>query len=286
MNELSDGWLIYQEKEAKRNESYIKWFIEEAKEQKINLRLIIREKLHIGIVEQARTIFYKNAPVQLPTFAVVRTVEPLLNKHLELLGINVFNSAKVSAMSNHKAVTYTEMNRLDIPIVNTIFTKKDYLCSTPPMEIPFVIKESTGRGGKQVFFIHSDNEWNKIYQSFTTDDLVIQSANVQLGKDLRVFVIGKEIIGAVLRESKGDFRANYNLGGTATWYNLSNRETKLINKIVNAHEFDLVGIDFLIDLDGNLLLNEIEDVVGSRILSAVSDVNILKKYVTHIQSKL
>src|SRR5690625_6839454 len=88
-----------------------------------------------------------------------------------------------------------------------------------------------------------------------------------MGKDLRVFVIGKQIIAAVLRVNNNDFRANFKLGGSAFLYHLTIDEVEMINKIINHFDFGLVGIDFLIDKEGNLLFNEIEDVVGSRILS-------------------
>lgn len=280
------GWLIYSKEDVNRNQSYIHWFIDEAKKQQITLTLILREYLHIGIYDQKLFATYKNRSITLPNFAVVRTVEPLLNKHLELLGIKVFNSYKVSKLCNHKINTYMEINQLGIPIMDTIFTTKHHLQKIPPVDYPFVVKEAKGRSGKQVFYIKNPKDWLQTLDTFSSNDLVIQSANVQKGKDLRVFVIGKEIIGAVLRKNKDDFRANFTLGGTATWYHLSDQERKIIEKIVYAYDFDLVGIDFLIDYEGNLIFNEIEDVVGSRILSAVSDINLLEKYITHIQTKL
>lgn len=283
---LTSGWIIYDKVESERNKAYIEWFISEAQKQNMNLQLMIRERIQIGVQSQQISILYDHQPIELPQFAIVRTVEPLLNKHLELLGLKVFNSSKVSMICNHKARTYTEMNLLNIPFVDTLFTKKSHLNTEPPMVYPFVIKESTGRSGKQVFYIENQQDWKTTLANLTSEELIIQTADVQLGKDLRVFVLGKRIIGAVLRQSEDDFRANYNLGGTATWYPLNDEEKKLVKKIIHSFEFDLVGIDFLMGTDGKLLLNEIEDVVGSRILSAVSDINLLQKYVSHIKTKL
>lgn len=279
------GWLIYNEKDRKRNKSYITWFLEEAEKQEIDLTLIIRESLQVGIIEGRLSLSYKGKKIRLPDFAVVRTVEPLLNMHLELLGLRVFNSYQVSLLCNHKMNTYYAMKKLNVPIMDTLMVKREQLSSQIPYEIPFVIKEATGRGGKQVHFIQSKEDWEEARLKFTTEDLLVQSTQVQHGKDLRVFVLGKNILQAVLRESKTSFQANYSLGGSARPYQLSQKERKLILKIVSAYDFDLVGIDFLIDYDGNLILNEIEDVVGSRILSLVSDINLLEKYLTHIKGQ-
>lgn len=279
------GWLIYSQTDAEKNKAYIKWFIDEAKLQSITLMLILREDLTIGIFNNRQIVLWKNKPIQLPTFAVVRTIDPLLNSHLEDVGIKVFNSAKISYIANHKMVTHYEINKLKIPMVNTLFIKKENLTSSLPLSLPFVVKEATGRGGKQVHFIQCESDYNQCLNLLKTNDLLIQSTDVKIGKDVRVYVLGKEVMGAVLRESTTDFRANFKLGGSATWYPLNQTEQKMIYKIIKAFDFDLVGIDFLFDLDGNLLFNEIEDVVGSRMLSSTSDINLLEKYIAHIKLK-
>ncbi|MUK86967.1 ATP-grasp domain-containing protein [Ornithinibacillus sp. L9] len=283
---MNKGWIIYSEQDAYENKAYINWFIHETKEQNLDLTLILREQLQVGLLQNQPTILVDHSMVELPVFAVVRTPEPLLNLLLEEMGIAVFNSSHVARICNHKALTHFEVSKLQIPMVDTLFMKKINLRTTPPMSFPFVVKEATGRGGKQVFFINNQIQWEDCMNQIQSNDVIIQTTNVQIGKDIRIFVVGKEIVGAVLRESNSDFRANYKLGGTATWFELSSNQINMVHKIMNHFDFGMVGIDFLIDHDGNLLFNEIEDVVGSRTLSAVSDLNILQKYTSYIKSKI
>ncbi|WP_047984046.1 ATP-grasp domain-containing protein [Ornithinibacillus californiensis] len=278
------GWLIYSELDSIENKAYIEWFITEAKKQLIDLQLVLREKLTIGVMNNKHYCLLEGQQVELPNFAVVRTVESILNRQLEHLGIQVFNSSHLSEVANHKAKTYFEVAKLGIPMMDTIFVKSHNLTDHTPMPYPFVIKEATGRGGRQVFFIRNQKEWESFYHDVKPSDYVIQSTEVKLGKDLRVFVVGKEIIAAVLRESNTDFRANYKLGGSATLYSLSREEKALIDKIIHHFNFGMVGIDFLIGHNGELIFNEIEDIVGSRTLSAVSDINLLEKYVGYIRT--
>src|SRR5699024_10198781 len=113
-----------------------------------------------------------------------------------------------------------------------------------------VVKEAMGRSGKQVHLIHSEREWMNCYPQLGSTDLVFQTTNVQHGKDVRVFIIGKEIIGAVMRSSKKGFKANYTLGGNASWYELNDQERNIIKKIIQVYDFGMVGIDFLISEDG------------------------------------
>lgn len=283
---MYNAWLIYNKHDADENSSFINWFKDEAESQNIALELILRESITIGITNNKRSVLYKNKPITLPNFAIVRAVDPLLSLHLEGLGIRVFNSSYLSWICNNKELTYHHIHDLNIPMVDTIYTNLKQLLKTKPLDYPFVVKESTGRGGQQVFLIENESDWNSCELNLSPNNLIMQSCDVMFGRDLRVFVVGKEIVGAVLRENPNDFRANFKLGGTATWYPLNKEETELVETIIHHFQFDMVGIDFLFSKDGTLLFNEIEDVVGSRTLSAVSDINILRKYISHIKKQL
>ncbi|MEC5422036.1 ATP-grasp domain-containing protein [Virgibacillus sp. C22-A2] len=283
---MKHGWLIYSRTDIKQNKSYINWFIEEANSQNLSLELIVRDELTIGIINNKRSIYLKNKKIKPPDYAIIRTIEPLLNLHLEACGIRVFNNSYIARICNDKALTHHYMLDFDIPMVNTVFFKKHTMPLTSPLSYPCIIKETTGKGGMQVYYIKDKHNWQNQMESLSTSDFIVQSCDVQLGKDIRVFVVGKEIIGAVMRYSTSDFRANYKLGGSVSLYNLTKQDADMIEKIISHFDFGMVGIDFLIGKNGELLFNEIEDVVGSRTLSVVSNLNILQTYVTHIKSEL
>lgn len=278
------GWLIYSKKDAQKNKSYIQWMIAEADKQNIHLTLVFREQLTIGVIEQNPQAVIHNQYSQLPMIAIVRTIEPMLNIHLESLGIQVFNSSTIATLCNHKSLTHLAINKLHIPMVQTLFMNKNCLPQTPPLSFPFVVKDARGRGGKHVYLVNNVEQWEASIEKIETKDFLVQTCDVQHGRDVRVFVVGKKIIGAVLRKSTADFRANYTLGGSATWYELRRKDREIVQRIVNYFNFGMVGIDFLLDKDGQLLFNEIEDVVGSRTLSVVSDINILEHYMDYIQT--
>ncbi|QKY69587.1 RimK family alpha-L-glutamate ligase [Lentibacillus sp. CBA3610] len=280
------GWLIYNKTDAKQNESYIDWFREEAHLQNLSLQLILREDLTVGIMDNKPAVMLQDRPVELPDFAVIRTIEPFLNYQLESFGVAVYNSSETAFICNDKARTHFHMSKLAIPMADTVYiSSKTGLPASPPLAFPLVVKNVSGRGGAQVEMVKNPQEWQHLQHHPSTEDLVIQSAaNIQSGKDVRVFVIGSEIIGAVMRENKHDFRANYKLGGSASWYPLNTHEIALVKDICESFRFGMVGIDFLLNHDGRFIFNEIEDVVGSRTLSAVSDINILQKYLAYIKS--
>lgn len=280
-----NGWLIYTEADSIRNKSYIDWFIDEAKKQSITLTLLLREDISIGIQRDKQIIHVKGKEIH-ADFAVVRTMDPLLNKQLEQMGITVFNNAVISETFNHKAHGYLAIQQLDIPVPESYFFPGKLIPSSLPLNFPFVAKTANGKGGNQVTMICNQQEWKEYRKSGMEDYLLQSPKNIQLGKDLRVFVIGKKIIAAVLRSNANDFRANYSLGGTASLYRLNKTEIRTIQKIIDAYDFGLAGIDFMFTEDGELIFNEIEDAVGSRTLSMLSDTNILEEYIRFIKEKM
>ena len=69
-------------------------------------------------------------------------------------------------------------------------------------------------------------------------------------------------------------------------YFLKAVEQELVQKIIDLFDFDMVGIDFILDDNGNLVFNEIEDVVGARMLYQCSDIDIVKEYLCYISKKI
>ncbi|MDE7124843.1 MAG: hypothetical protein K2N83_05095, partial [Eubacterium sp.] len=114
---------------------------------------------------------------------------------------------------------------------------------------------------------------------------VYQKAASDLGKDLRVWLIGGRIIASVLRESKSDFRANFCLGGNAYIYKLSEEETALVKKISSLVDYDYIGIDFVFN-KGKIVFNEIEDSVGARMIYSKTNIDIIEEYCKHIKNSI
>ncbi|WP_164216383.1 ATP-grasp domain-containing protein [Virgibacillus sp. YIM 98842] len=283
---MYSGWLIYEKKDAVNNQSFIEWFIEEAHLQNMALTLILREEIMIGIKQNSPVIFINRKEAGLPDAAIVRTMDPFLSSHLEACGVSVFNSSHVSRICNNKALTHQYISELSIPMVDMVFSNREQIQEKQPFDYPFIIKEMSGKGGTGVYYIENRKDLQACMVKISHPEIIIQRCNVQLGKDVRVFVVGKEIVGAVLRGNKHDFRANFKLGGNASLYHLNDRERDMVKQIMNIFDFGLAGIDFLIGYNGELIFNEIEDVVGSRTLSAVSNINILNKYMHYITANL
>lgn len=276
------AWLLYDKFRMERNISYINIYFEECKKRNIKLKLILVEDIEFGIKNNKFTLLHKGNICDMPHFVIMRTVNSLLTKHFELMGVPVFNNSFVSSICNDKQKTYQYVSGANIEIIDTNFFKKRD-CNS--IKYPSVVKPSFGSGGENVFLVTNENEFKKAINSIPDDNIVIQKPASDLGKDLRVYVIKDKIIASILRVSNSDFRSNYSLGGSAKVYNLNSEEKSIIYKIIGLFDFGLVGIDFIFN-EGKILFNEIEDVVGARMLYSITDINIVSLYLDSIIKKI
>jgi glutathione synthase/RimK-type ligase-like ATP-grasp enzyme len=97
--------------------------------------------------------------------------------------------------------------------------------------------------------------------------------------------MGDKILAPIRRESKCDFRSNFSLGGNVTIGIVDDEILNIISKLRHALGFDFVGIDF-IRHNKEWILNEIEDVVGTRMLYSITDIDAANEYIKYILEKL
>lgn len=254
------GYIIYNREDAVRNENYIGWYIEKFKNKGVELELVYTDEIDYEKV---------------PDFAVVRAIRPDITKKLESRGVRCFNDSFVSEICNDKALTYKYVSEKGVEIMPT------YYSSDEGFNFPVVIKPKNSHGGDRVNMAESYDKLMELMPLYEGDNYVIQDVASDKGKDLRVYVIGNKIITAMLRESKTDFRSNFCLGGQASVYNLNNYEMGEIEKIIKLFDFDFAGIDFVFN-NGKIIFNEIEDVVGSRMVYTYTDIDIVDLYIKHI----
>ncbi|MEN6471365.1 MAG: ATP-grasp domain-containing protein [Clostridiaceae bacterium] len=277
------GALFYEGFEAGRNRYYIDLYFKACEKRGISLRVFLLERLSFGVRDHEPFLFYDGAPFELPDFAVMRLREPLLSRQLECMGVKTFNSSAVCELTNDKRRTYQFAQTLGLPMMDTWFLTQNG--AVPALPYPVVIKSARGFGGHEVRLAQSEFELREAMKSFSSEGAVAQSLASDAGKDLRVYVVGNKIACAMLRTSKGDFRSNFGLGGSAAPYALNARETDMVNRVLEHMELGLAGIDFVFHR-GEAVFNEIEDVVGARMLYRYTEIDIVDRYVGHIAGAL
>lgn len=199
-------------------------------------------------------------------FVINRTNDYKIAEFYENRGVRVFNPGTFSKLANNKQLCYDFMEEKGIEIMPTRYSKP-----------PFVKKPVDGHGGQGVVMCTKGQEYD--------ENFVCQMPAGDLGRDLRVWMLGNEITAAVLRESSTDFRSNYCLGGSARVYELSPEEREKIKKITALVKGDYYGVDFVFN-NGKIVFNELEDTVGARMLYDKTQIDILHLYCEYIKKNI
>ena len=107
-----------------------------------------------------------------------------------------------------------------------------------------------------------------------------------IGKDIRVNIVGDEIVGAMERSNPNDFRANITLGGTGKVIELTNAQKELALKAHKALKLDFSGVDLLYGENGETIICEINSNVNYLSFEEVSGVNFGEKLLEYILDML
>lgn len=256
------GAVYYNEEEAKRNHAFIDDLLKEANDLDIDLKLIT------------------DSPTGPLDFILFRDRDPSIALELEQAGYRVFNRASVQKIANDKLRTFELATLLGIPTIPTF--RADQL---PPL--PFVMKTRGGHGGSEVFLCESAQQTKIVLNQFDHKELIAQPFIESNATDVRVFMLGNEVLGAVKRTgAKDSFKSNYTLGGTVEKYTLNDTETNQVETISRAISSDYIGIDFILPIAGGWLLNEIEDPVGARSLYQTHEFSVAKKLLEYVKNQL
>ena len=295
MESKMTGWIIYSKEDVEKNKHYIHMYEEKFKEYDVTVKLAVINSQR----EPDRIIFfdYPDEPgdfthfdyleqSKLPDFAINRSRNAKVAEKLEKAGVRVFNSSKVTEIANNKGKTY-EFLKDTVPFLSVKYGKYTIVSQIDGehFKYPYIIKSCSGHGGSQVFLVNDIQQEKdaieSIKKSGKNNEYIVQQCCSDLGKDVRVYIIGNKIIKAVLRTSTESFKSNYSLGGSVEEYKLNSREQDMVNAIVKKLPLDYAGIDFTFH-NGMAVFNEIEDAVGARMLYKVSDIDIVQQYVDYI----
>ena len=299
---MNIAYIIYYEEEAKKNSGFIDMLKSECRKYDIAIEYISFEKVNLMSESSFENKFKKIF------FVINRTREYKLSLRFEKINVKVFHSSKITELGNNKYKTYCylkeyfERNKNEPQgewIAHTVLVKADDLNNVLNDYIgkDYVIKSVDGHGGSQVFSLNDDgtkhgsyrknrdNAKNNIYKALQGHDCVLQKRIDSDSNDIRVYIVFGKIYAAVLRHGNDGFKSNFSLGGSVEEYFPDEEQKKNIEKFIEAfgaEQLSMAGIDFILTRDGNLIFNELEEMVGSRMLYNCSKHDIVREYVEQI----
>lgn len=155
-----------------------------------------------------------------------------------------------------------------------------------------VIKTVSGHGGNQVICIGEGKTEGEVrreiwefMERFPREDVILQEKVACRSRDVRMYILGNRMYQGVLRQGREDFRSNYSLGGEVSAFWPSREQEAWMSLVLKGFgklTLGMAGMDFLLGEDGNLYFNELEEMVGCRMLYQATDQDIVKDYVEWI----
>jgi len=251
-----NGWLIYNQ--GMQTEKFHKVhhrYIDAAQAEGIALVAISNAEIMIGVSGNQLTLFNHEKPA----FVLFLDKDIQLALQLEALNIPVFNSAAAIKLADDKALMHHTLGIKALKQPDTIFapllfqhqlTMPEAFIDTVvrALAFPLVMKKSFSSFGYDVHLIKDkeslivrSNSWvhtPHIYQQY------IASSH---GRDVRIHVVGGEVVASVLRQSVHDFRANVTNGGTMQRYQPSQAFKQLAIAAATQLGLDFCGVDLLFD---------------------------------------
>lgn len=265
------GWIIYNGTlNVPKIKELVDSLVKDAKELNINLEAIKNTELipMYSSKGEAKLIHMKR--VEEPNFIIFWDKDVLLARHLEKMGYRVFNSSTAIKNCDHKGLMHLVLSNNNINMPRTILSpmifdyslnSEDYLINCyEALGKSVIIKESMGSFGMQVYLINNREEFiNKVKElnKNKIDFIIQENIKSSFGRDIRVNIIGNKVVGAMLRESETDFRANISQGGKGTLVELNKEQEEIALKAHKALGLDFSGVDLLFGENDKPLLCEV-----------------------------
>lgn len=233
-----------------------------------------------------------------PNFVIMFDKDILLGTYLKQQGIPVFNDPEVIERCDNKAKQYIALAQAGVRMPKTIVAPKIYPNFSiegsgyverviDTLGLPLVLKEAHGSFGMKVYLLHTAEEVQaKVAELSGVDFIFQQYIASSFGRDVRVNVVGGQVVAAMYRESKTDFRANITNGGTAYKVTLSQAQIELALQAANALGAEYAGVDLLFDAQDEPLVCEVNAAAHIRNIYNVTGVNVGEALVKYILEKL
>lgn len=148
-----------------------------------------------------------------------------------------------------------------------------------------VIKTVSGHGGDEVWKVVSRQDIRDFLQHYPSVGVMMQEKISCASRDVRMYILGNQIYQGVLRQGRKDFRSNFSLGGQVSAYEPSEEQHGWMKQVLQGfgnHRLGMAGMDFLLGEDGRFYFNELEEMVGCRMLYQTTKKHIVRDYVTWI----
>jgi len=209
-------------------------------------------------------------------------------KVLNEMGVKTVNTYHTANTCGDKVLTTLALTKHKVPspITYIAFTPEEAIQAIEKIGYPAVLKPATGSWGRLLSKVNDKETAESILEhkvvlgSYHHSVFYIQEYINKPERDIRAFVVGDEVIGAIYRNSP-HWITNTARGGVASNCPLTDEISELCLKAAEAVGGGVVAIDLLEDR-GKLLVNEVNYTMEFKNSIAPTGVNIPGKVVDYV----
>lgn len=286
---MKQGWLIINAylKSEKFQEIY-DYLIEAANKKQCNLKILTNEEILTELPELL---------IEKPDFAIFWDKDVKAAKYMEKNNIQIFNSSQAIEVCDDKALTYLSLLDAGIKMPKTIVgpltfgleadMEKFIDSAIKNINLPFIIKESQGSFGAQVYMAKSKEEAMGIVEKIKGRGFIVQEyVDTSYGKDIRINMVADKPVASMLRENKNDFRANVTNGGSMKKYEPDEEQIEMARTVCNTLKLDFAGVDIMFGKSGEPVFCEVNSNAHFKNIYDCTGVNVADYILEYILEKI
>ena len=213
----------------------------------------------------------------------------LLLNQLDLMGVPTTLSAAGLSTARNKFATMQRLRAAGLRIPESFLVASkikagDVIERTPP---PLILKLLSGTQGVGVMKVEKVSDVGPIIDTLVElkQLILIQSYVPNPGEDIRMFVIGDEVVGAMVRKAgPTEWRSNIHLGGKGILYKPTEAENEIAVKAARAVGVEIAGIDMIMSKDGPFQI-EVNASPGFKGLMKATDVDVPGRIIDYAVQK-
>jgi len=214
-------------------------------------------------------------------------------RQLEHLGVPVINPSQAIEAVKDKLYSHQILAQRNLPIPRTMLVRfpVDPLLVALQIGFPCVVKLLVGSYGEGIYLSRDPSSFRDLMELVSSLDrsqsLILQEyVGSRPGEDLRVWVVGGRVLGAMLRRSTdGSFKANISRGGEGELFPLNSAIESLALASAAAVNLEIAGVDLLFDGD-QYCVCEVNSAPGFAGFEQVTGLNVAREILQYCISRI
>ncbi len=230
--------------------------------------------------------------------ALSREISHTRNLHgsrlLEHAGVPVVNSSEVIGLCGDKLLTTLALRDGGLPTIRALvgLTPDAVLDELDDFGYPAVVKPLTGSWGRLAARMHDHEQAEALLEHRAAlsgpqhQITFVQEYVDKPDRDIKAYVFGGEVAGAIYKVREGHWRTNTARGGRAEMCPLTDDLVKLLQATADAIGQGVLGIDVIEDRDGRMFVNEVNHTPEFHGAVEVLGTDLVGAYVDYVLGRL